>query len=60
MIVNVVLFAVLLYGANSLFVQKYYTYSKKTVLIESSQKISEIIMHKRVRYIPKEIPDRNL
>ncbi|HWQ43250.1 MAG TPA: histidine kinase dimerization/phospho-acceptor domain-containing protein, partial [Desulfosporosinus sp.] len=43
MIINVVLFAVLLYGANILFAQKYYTYYKKTVLIESSQKISDLL-----------------
>ena len=46
MIISVVLFAFLLYGANSLFAQKYYTYYKKTVLIESSQKISELLKGK--------------
>ncbi|MTI54251.1 sensor histidine kinase [Geosporobacter ferrireducens] len=47
MTVNIVLFAVLLYGSNTFFAEKYYINHKKNTLIESSQKISELIAEKR-------------
>ncbi|MFZ5969358.1 MAG: ATP-binding protein [Bacillota bacterium] len=46
MTVNILLFAVLLYGSNTFFAEKYYINHKKSTLIESSQKLSELIAGK--------------
>jgi signal transduction histidine kinase len=46
MTVNIVLFAVLLYGSNTFFAEKYYISHKKSTLIETSQKLSELVAGK--------------
>lgn len=46
MTVNILLFAVLLYGSNTFFAKKYYISHKKSTLIESSQKLSELVAGK--------------
>lgn len=43
MIVSSVLFAILLFGFNQFFAEKYYLYNKKHTLIETSQKLTEFI-----------------
>ena len=43
MTVSSVLFAILLFGFNQFFAEKYYLYNKKHTLIETSQKLTELI-----------------
>jgi len=43
MTVNIILFAVLLYGSNTFFAEKYYISHKKTTLIETGRKLSALI-----------------
>lgn len=46
MTVNILLFAVLLFGSNTFFAEKYYTSYKKNTLIKSSQTIENLIAGK--------------
>lgn len=57
MTVSIAIFAVLLYGANSFFAEKYYTMNKKGTLIKSTKAIKEII--KSVDDV-SELQDENL
>jgi len=43
MILNILIFAIFLYGFNSIFAEKYYIKNKKNILIENSNKIKNII-----------------
>lgn len=46
MTVNILLFAILLFGSNTFFAEKYYTDYKKNILIESSRKLESLISGK--------------
>jgi len=46
MTVNIILFAVLLYGSNTFFAEKYYISHKKTTLIETGRKLSTLVAGK--------------
>jgi len=46
MTVSIILFAILLYGSNTFFAEKYYTSYKKSILIESSKKLADLIVGK--------------
>lgn len=48
MTINIIIFALLLYGANTLFASKYYTENKKYILQESSKKIKDIIQNENI------------
>jgi signal transduction histidine kinase len=43
MTVNIVLFAVLLYGSNTFFAEKYYISQKKNTLIETAKRLSTLV-----------------
>lgn len=43
MTVNILLFAVLLYGSNTFFAERYYIEQKKDTLIDNSRKLAELI-----------------
>lgn len=57
MTVTILLFAILSFGSNTLFAEKYYTYNKKKVLIESSEKLSLLISGKQTT---KDFDEENL
>lgn len=57
MTVTILLFAILSFGSNTLFAEKYYTYNKKKVLIESSEKLSRLISGKQTT---KDFDEENL
>ncbi|MDI3481239.1 MAG: two-component system, OmpR family, sensor histidine kinase VanS [Tepidanaerobacteraceae bacterium] len=46
MTVNIVLFAVLLYGSNTFFAEKYYISQKKKTLVETAKKLSTLVAGK--------------
>lgn len=48
MTVSIVIFAILLYGVNSFFIEGYYINSKKQSLTEVSREIAKIIEHKDI------------
>ncbi|AGF54520.1 signal transduction histidine kinase [Clostridium saccharoperbutylacetonicum] len=57
MTVNIFIFALLLYGSNIFFAEKYYMSNKKSNLIETGKKISKLIAEKSPSY---ELDDSNL
>jgi signal transduction histidine kinase len=50
MIINIVLFTFLLIGSNTFFAEKYYISNKKSTLIESAQKLEQLLQDKNDEY----------